>query len=75
MKLIEQTGEVSPKGQPSRKEMRCLNDEDEVYILENPSMYLYKLGQEIHHATGKQGLSYYCVSATCKARIHQEEIY
>ena len=46
-KLFEQTGEVSSRGQPSRKETRCLSDADEIYIvglvLENPSMYLQEL--------------------------------
>jgi len=52
------TGEVSPRGQPSRKETRCLSDADELHIvglvLENPSMYLKEICQEVHHATGKQ---------------------
>ena len=54
-KLFEQTGEVSPRGQPSRKEMRCLSDSDEIYVvglvLENPSMYLQELCQEVHRTT------------------------
>ena len=58
LKLFEQTGEVSPRGQPSRKETRCLSDADELHIvglvLENPSMYLQEICQEVHHATGKQ---------------------
>ena len=49
-KRFEQTGDVSPRGQPSRKEMRCLSDADEIYILglvlESPSMYLCELCQE-----------------------------
>ena len=46
-RLFEQTGDVNPRGQPSRKEMRCLCSADENYIvglvLENPSMYLQEM--------------------------------
>ena len=56
--LFEQTGEVSPRGQPSREDTRCLNSADEIYVLglvlENPGMYLLELCHEIRHVTGKQ---------------------
>ena len=57
-KLFKQTGEVSPCGQPSRKETRCLSDADEIYIvglvLENPSMHLQELCQKIYHVGKSQ---------------------
>ena len=57
-KLFELIGEVSPWGQPSRKETRCLSDADKIYIvglvLENPSMYLQELCQKIYQVTIRQ---------------------
>ena len=38
--------------------MKCLSDAEEIYIvglvLDNPTMYLCELCQEIYHVTGKQ---------------------
>jgi len=57
-KLFEQTGGVDPRGQPSRTDVRSLNDTDEIYIvslvLENPSMYLQEICQEVYNVLGKQ---------------------
>ena len=60
-KLFEQTGEVSPRGQPIRKEMRCLSDADEIVGLILESMYLRELCQEIHSITSKQVSAPLCV--------------
>ena len=60
-KLFEQTGEVSPWGQPIRKEMRCLSDADEIVGLILESMYLQELCQEIHSITSKQVSAPLCV--------------
>ena len=40
-KLFEQTGEVSSRGQPSRKETRCLSDADEIYCGPGPGKPQY----------------------------------
>ena len=57
-KLFEQTGGVDPRGQPSRTDVRSLNGTDEFctvgLVLENPSMYLQVICQEVYNVIGKQ---------------------
>ena len=77
-KLFEQTGGVDPRGQPSRTDVRILNDADEIYIvglvLENHSMYLQEICQEVYHVTGRQVSSpTMCRLRTCKTWIYQKE--
>lgn len=67
LKLFQRTGDVSSRRQPSRKDLRCLNDSDELYViglvLENPGMYLQEICQEIYNVTCKQ------VSASTVCRL------
>ena len=77
-KLFEQTGGVDPRGQPSRTDVRSLNDTDEIYIvglvLENPSMYISTRNMPGGLQCFRQAslIPYYMPSAW-KAWIYQKE--
>ena len=55
---FEETGEVRGKKQPARESLRKLEARDEIFIvgvvLDNPSLYLQEICQDVADVLGKQ---------------------